>query len=91
MRHRFHRGGRWQSEDWQTIEGAAGVLIGAAAEGRDLALAVIGADLALRTLTWRGYPERTAPAKWIAQGDLQSWLVSPQPKPEATPQIAEVA
>jgi hypothetical protein len=91
--HRIHRGGRWRKEGWQVIAGATGVQLGAAAVGADamgVALAVIDEDMALKTLVWRDYPEKP-PKRWVAEGDLQAWLVRPVKPPrqfEPKPAVA---
>jgi hypothetical protein len=84
--HRIYRSRRWHG--WQVISGAIGVQLGAAAAGFDstgadsmgVVLAVIGEDEKLHTLAWRDYPKKK-PARWVAQGDFQSWLVRPLKAP----------
>jgi hypothetical protein len=79
-----HRDGRWQSKDWQVLEGATGVLLGAAArDGQGLALAVLDKTMKLTTLAARD--ERgLSPKAWTEHGDMQAWLVRPiEPRPAA--------
>jgi hypothetical protein len=72
--HRLLRRGEWQTDGWQTVRGGEGAMLGAVPAGPGgVTLALIDEDMALRTLQWTDYPKR--PPEWIAQGDLQDWLV----------------
>jgi hypothetical protein len=92
VQHQEHRHGQWRSEGWRAIPGATGLQLGASATaGQGLALALIDTAMHLHTLTWRGYPEGN-PDHWVAQGDLQTWLVRPTGETAAAqPPISAVA
>jgi hypothetical protein len=81
---RRNRNGRWQSKDWQVIEGATGIRLGAAAGAEGIALAVVGRDRKLALLTARDEQGLNAKA-WRPQGDLQEWLTRTiEPRPVRT-------
>jgi hypothetical protein len=95
--HQVHKSARARASGWQTVTGASGTMLGVGLAGdragdragdkagdQGIALALVDAEQRLRTLLWRGYPEKK-PTPWKTEGDLQSWLVRPLAQPNRKP------